>query len=301
MNLVICKLPKAGLGNQLFPLFKALVFAEKHGLKIIIIGYHQGNWKYYLKRTKVKRQYVGYFKFQKKIIGEYIDRFKSYFYLKKYLVISNPDINKNILKDNTVYVFSGVPHWNDYFLDLKENRDQVINLMNQILKPKILKIFDNSDYPIIGVHIRMGDFRKLKNGEDFKKVGAVRTPETYFIDIINKIRQVNGTDLPVSVFTDGYSNEFEELFKLNNIKIVEGNPDIIDILLLSKSKLIVTSAGSTFSCWSSFLSDAPVIMHPDHIHKPLRPENVNKNSYEGALLPNDINLLLEKNIKNIKN
>jgi hypothetical protein len=42
------------------------------------------------------------------------------------------------------------------------------------------------------------------------------------------------------------------------------------MLLLSKSKIIVISTGSTFSYWSGFLSNAPMIMHPDHIHARIR-------------------------------
>ena len=36
----------------------------------------------------------------------------------------------------------------------------------------------------IGLHIRMGDFRKLNVGEEFNG-GHVRTPESFFINIIN--------------------------------------------------------------------------------------------------------------------
>jgi len=38
MSIVVCELPKAGLGNQLFPLVKAAVFAELNGLPLIVTG-----------------------------------------------------------------------------------------------------------------------------------------------------------------------------------------------------------------------------------------------------------------------
>ena len=41
MSVVVCKLPQAGLGNWLFCLMKAKVFAEMYQLPLIIIGYHQ--------------------------------------------------------------------------------------------------------------------------------------------------------------------------------------------------------------------------------------------------------------------
>ena len=68
------------------------------------------------------------------------------------------------------------------------------------------------------------------------------------------------------------------------------------MLLLSKSKIIVTSAASTFSYWSGFLSEAPIIMHPDHIHKPIR-ANQPSALFEGPFDAN--NEILINQIKNI--
>ena len=152
---------------------------------------------------------------------------------------------------------------------------------------------------MIGVHIRMGDFRKLKQGEDFSRVGHVRTPEHYFIDAVNAIRKINGKKLPVSLFTDGYRHEFEEIFKLDNIEMIEGNADIVDLLLLSRSSILVAANGSTFSYWAGFLADAPLIKHPDHLYAAFRPDEINAQFYEGPLLHDNIDPLLEKNIRDI--
>jgi hypothetical protein len=149
-----------------------------------------------------------------------------------------------------------------------------------ITDENVMKVKNNHNNEI-GVHIRMGDFRKLNVGEEFKG-GHVRTPESYFINIINGIRHLFGEDIKVNVFTDGYKNEFETIFNLKNIEMIEGNNDLIDMLLLSKSKIIVISTGSTFSYWAGFLSNAPMIMHPDHIHASIRNINKNDNIFEGS-------------------
>ncbi len=73
MSVVVCKLPKAGLGNQLFPLMHAFVFAKLNNLPVIVTGYHQLKIGPYIRREKNKRQYKGYFTFQKNIAGEYRD------------------------------------------------------------------------------------------------------------------------------------------------------------------------------------------------------------------------------------
>jgi hypothetical protein len=282
MSLVVCKLPKAGLGNQLFPLMKAHVFAHLNNFPIIITGYHQFKIGPYLRGEKSKRNYKGYFNFQKNVFGELLDKWK----LKKNKNLqvcpehSLEKITDNEIAESKIYLYSEIPDWKDYFGDLKNYRGLVVNLFYSLISKSIKKNFFLQQAPCIGVHIRMGDFRKLKDGENFSKVGAVRTPENYFVDVIDNIRKIHGTKLPVSIFSDGKKEELKSVLEMENVSLVEGNPDIVDLILLSKSKIIVSSAASTFSYWAGFLSDAPVILHPDHINTKIRSD---KNLYEGAL------------------
>ena len=52
--------------------------------------------------------------------------------------------------------------------------------------------------------------------------------------------------------------------KLSNTKFFNSNSDLEDMLILSKSKIIITSCNSTFSYWAAFISNSPVITHPSH-------------------------------------
>jgi hypothetical protein len=301
MSVVICRLPKAGLGNQLFPLVKAAVFAELNEIPLIVTGYNQFRIGPYLRGEKVKRNYRNYFNFQKNSLAALFEKFSLWRY-RGYPEVAEPPIERlaNDRLSGKKFIFSSIPHWSDYFAGLKEHRDLAISLFRKMVRGTILSQAEARQAPCIGVHIRMGDFRKLAAGEDFKAVGAVRTPERYFMEIISSIREINGSKLPVSVFTDGYRKEFEELFSLENVQMVEGNTDIADLLLLSRSKLIVTSAGSTFSYWSGFLSEAPLVMHPDHLHETIRPAGVNEGWYEGPMFPDRPAELLKTNIMDIR-
>lgn len=298
MSIVVCKIPRAGLGNQLFPLMKAQVFAQLNRLPVIVTGYYQIKIGPYLRGEKNKRKYNGFFRFQKPLLLAIWERRKLLARHRNELlaepVVAN--IGAKFLKD-TWFVFSAMPNWVNYFDGLKENRALAIELFWKMIKPEIAVQVNALNAPCIGVHIRMGDFRALKEGEDFSTVGAVRTAENYFIDVINSIRELHGSSLPVAVFTDGHKKELASILSLQNVALVEGNSDLVDLLLLSRSKIIVTSAGSTFSYWSAFLSDAAVIMHPDHLHQSLRPDETNEKRYEGPL--DFENELLLKNIKAI--
>lgn len=300
MSLVVCRLPKAGLGNQLFPLVKAAVFARLNELPLSVVGYHQFKIGPYLRREKTKRNYSGYFSFQRGWLGESLQRAKLATY-GNYQTVSEPPVETlsgEAIK-KTKFQFSAIPHYNDYFAGLREHRELALTGFREMLSRPVARRVEDLEAPCIGVHIRMGDFRKLRAGEDFGSVGAVRTPEDYFAGLIEKIRAINGRDLPVSVFTDGYKQEFQRLFNMKKVSMVEGNADIVDMLLLSRSKLIITSAGSTFSYWSAFLSNAPVIMHPDHLHAPVRPDEVNRHWYEGPFDPTGPDKILMGNIKGL--
>ena len=143
MSLVVCKLPKAGLGNQLFPLMKAKIFAHLNDLPIIVTGYHQLKIGPYLRGEKSKRNYNRYFNFQKNIFGELSDQRR----LKKnegLPICSEHElekINENENAQLTIYLYDKIPHWNNYFSELKNFREVTIGLFFDSITQNIKKKF----------------------------------------------------------------------------------------------------------------------------------------------------------------
>lgn len=294
MSLVHCQLPSAGLGNQLFPLLKAGVFAGLNDLPLTVTHYHRLRIGPYLRGERSKRNYNHYFKFQQPVWGEAFDKWAVRRKYKSHTLVEEPDLQLTPGAEKTLYRFSKIPHWNNYFHQLRDHRPLAISVLMDMIRPEILARLDRLTPPQVGIHIRMGDFRRLTPGENFAKVGTVRTPEEYFVGIIQQIRGAVSKAVPVHIFSDGRRQELDRIFQLPNVELVEGNPDIIDMLLLSRSKIIVTSAGSTFGYWAGFLSEAPIIMHPDHIHQPVRGGEALLGLYEGPL--NDAALACIKSI-----
>lgn len=64
----------------------------------------------------------------------------------------------------------------------------------------------------------------------------------------------------MTVFTDAEVYKLPEIMRLENIHRSENKPDILDILLMSRSQVLILSQSSTFSYWSAFLSDALVVL-----------------------------------------
>jgi hypothetical protein len=282
-NIVLCNLPKAGLGNQLFPLMHARLFSELNGLPLIVLGYNQLSIGPYVRREKKKRRYGNYFKFQKDVLSEYLDWLKVRRLKRKYNLVHEPPVEKVQSKElgNTMFIFEQIPDSQDYFKRLKGYRTEVSALLYSMINPWLLDCLERQEPHVIGIHARMGDFSKLAKGEIYKS-GHVRVPEEYFIKTVKLLREISACCLPVAVFTDGFREEFREIFYLKGIEMVEQNPDIVDLLLLSRSKIIIPTHGSTFSMWAAFLSDAIIIFNFPYPNL-IRPDSLRETLYEGVL------------------
>src|SRR5262249_41728741 len=97
------------------------------------------------------------------------------------------------------------------------------------------------------------------------------TPDFYFRDQISWLREAAGRNVPITIFSDGNDEELRFALELPNIVRARAPNDVIELLLMSRARVIVASAGSSFSDWAGYLSEGGFIRHPDHIHAPIRP------------------------------
>ena len=273
------RLPNAGLGNMLFIWARALVYAHLSGSRLIVSPWTKLKVGPLLRGESHRRWYRGYFKQM-----DNTHRLVRWWVLLTYPRVNEPsfEFSQCSLPSRALYVFSTIPHWRDYFGSIRDYREFVRTKLYESVSDRHLEALARAEPPIVGVHVRCGDFRVLSPGEDFAKVGLVRTPLSYFQDVIRSIRVIHGSDVPVTVFSDGHDEELAALLAMPNIQRAAPNCDIVDLLLLSRSGLVVASAGSTFGYWAGFLADSPLILHPDHIHAPFRPDDINERFYEGG-------------------
>ena len=276
-DIVVAKLPNAGLGNKLFVWGAAFIFAKQNNLPLYIIGLNRIHLGPFLRNEKVKRLYYGQFKRQKTEI-------KLLYWKHKFRgtsIIYEPKIGQMKSNYPTQFIFNTIPSWRDYFGNLNQDRIALINEFNVLLSKKVTdRLSIHTTLPAIAIHIRMGDFKTLQDGKDFKLESATRTPLHYFKQCLLKIREKFSYQIKATIFTDGYKEEVQELLAIENVEFHEADLDVVDLLLLSKSKVIVTSAHSSFSEWAGFLSEAAIIRHPDHIHSRIR---IEEDLFEGTI------------------
>ncbi|MCB0429368.1 MAG: alpha-1,2-fucosyltransferase [Flavobacteriales bacterium] len=277
---VFAKLPRAGLGNKLLVWARAYAFACRHNLPLYTFNWttlHLGPW---LRREKHKRYYRTYFKDPE---GANRNRFLWARLAGK--LIPEPDMETPVdAVQKQVFVFSRVLYWQHAFDGLKPYREQIRQYMGKhLVADSILMQLANAPTPVVAVHIRMGDFRRIPEGESMQGNHNARTPLSYFSQMIHAIRSVAGSDLPVTLFSDGYDDELKEILQIPDVQRATPMSDIAELLLMSRSKVIVPSASSTFSLWAGFLSDAILFQHPDHYLRSIRPEASNEKHWEGAV------------------
>jgi hypothetical protein len=301
-RLVYPKLPKSGLGNMLLVWARAVLFAEINKLPIVSPNWGKIHIGPYLRGERDKRYYGNLFVNQ--------DCLSIFQYLMtkfgKQELYSNPAISKIELttsdtraKQTSVFVFDRIPHWSDYFVDLKEFQPLIKQKLLAIVRKPVLETIVNNPAPEISIHARMSDFRKVQPGEDFTRLGNARTPMDWYISVINAIRKIAGYDIPVTIFSDGSDRELGELLQLDRVSRSSAASALSDMLTLSKSKLLIASSGSTFSGWASYLGECTTVWHPAHFHAGVFSSKAGQTVFEGGFDPESkiIPDLLVSNIK----
>ena len=287
------RLPRAGLGNKLLVWGRAVIFARLSDLPLWVTGFNKIRIGPIL-RGERSRYYFRQFSHGS---GDLCRRWlRALLFLPR---VIEPAVAPRAKSKGELYVFQQSPHWSDYFAGIREHRHVIQTELPRWISQSIRSAVEDSAPPVISVHVRCGDFRELRANENFARVGLVRTPLQYFDDAIQLIRSVAGRDLPVTIFSDGAKEDIAQLLRLPNVQKSPTRAALADLLVMSRSRIIIPSAGSTFSYWAAFLSEAAVMLHPQHIHSPMRPSEVNQLFYEGPTPSNqsDCPVLLRENIQ----
>ena len=270
------RLPYAGLGNKLLVWARAFVFAQLNCLPLVVSGWSQPHPRSLLRGNGL-RFYWNYFRRTREVSwGK-----RAYIRWSGSIVREPPVGEVSALAEATVYEFSNVPDWMDYFKGLKGYPSMIRAGLSNILTDVRRREFERAARPVVAMHIRMGDFRPWRPEEDFRAVGAVRTPLDYFSGLIGGIREVHGSQLPVTIFSDGDDGALGELLEIPRVEMAGRHSAITDMLLMAASRVLVTSAGSTFGYWGGFLGEGALIMHSRHVYEPIRAPEVNRRFYEG--------------------
>ena len=241
----------AGLGNKLFPWSRAIVIAEKFNYDLIDpiwlsprgAGITRGGINYAKALGK-----IWLFKNFKNRDND-ISFFKN-FDFKKYQRVNNlDDAIKFMHKERKVNLkFT----WNTChnFEDLYDYRTLILENLFMITRKKSMAVIDKyNNEKFIGLNIRTGkDFINKGSG----RKGYFLTDIDWFVSALVNSRKMLG-NIPALVISDGGPRDLEKILKLPDVSLLKSTNAIEDLLILTKSEVLLGSGNSSFSAWASFL------------------------------------------------
>ncbi len=247
-------LGREGLGNLLVPWAKAEVFSKEHGVPMLAPQWTQPKVGPLLRGERDKRYYLGLLDNSGYIRG-----------IRKQLILASatkiPGEKFAGANGKQVVFFRGCEGG---LTGLGEHQALVRARLEAILAPRIKQLLQTPETYEITAHVRRGDrpprpFGSPFRGDDDWIPGM---PDEWFINCINSIRQSVGRSVPVRIFSDAKPGQIDRILSLPNIDLAPPNPSIVDMFLMSRAKVLITTGTSTFSAWSSFLGGALTIYYP---------------------------------------
>ena len=162
----------------------------------------------------------------------------------------------------TAWLFRGIPWYEDYFVRLRGSESILRKGFFEMLRPNVAEEASETAAPLVAVHVRRGDFCIARD----------LTENNYFVKAIDQIRKSAGKTLPVTVFSDAEDDQLIDILQLPNVQRHPNGNDVLDLITMSKARIIVTSLHSTYGYWAGFLSEAAIVLDPRHGDSRIRAE-----------------------------
>jgi hypothetical protein len=253
---------RAGLGNMLFPWARAEVFRMRHGVAMLAPQWTQPKIGPLLRGEKDKRYYTGLFD---NAHSDYVRGLRKYLILSRSKRVAQAEAEAFIASregehGRHVVVFSG---WEGWFNGLVEHRAFVSRRLGEILSARIKDRLASipTDYEI-AAHVRRGDMPVMPFGAPFRKEQLGGAPNEWFVNCIRSVRAIVGENARVKIISDGTNEQIRPILALPNVTRARENPSIVDMFLLSRARVLITTCSSSFSAWGSYLGGMPTIWYP---------------------------------------
>lgn len=276
------QLPRSGLCNKLLIWAGALVWSHKHQVNLIVKGWFHLPIGSMLRFENKKRYYSNFF-----ISNSKWTIFPAIKFRNSTTITS---IDSPLLGDENYFRYKSEAYIKD-FTKLAPYHNLIVQSFFKLIRPTILMKAESIQPPFIAVHIRKGDFVKIGFAIELD----------YYVNAIHQLRSKFENTPHVVVFSDGFEHELAEVLNLTNVSLFPTENDLIDLLVMSKTKILITAYESSYSYWAAFISNAVVLHHPKATVVQSRPVVINNNLYEGVFpLNSHWPSLLESNISALK-
>jgi len=229
-----------GLGNRLWPWSRCKIFSRDHNAKMLA-----PSW-FHFRTAPFRMGGIDYGKSLRKILLyknfvsvheiKGICKYKIKLSTKKLAEIELNDYDK----ENKLIVFEG---YGDFFGGLLGNREFIFNELLTITNKRDKLIYKN--YPPYDIALN------IRTGNDFPH----KSPIKWYVSLLIELKKIR-PQLICKIISDGKEKDLKPLIEIEGVELVHSRSAILDLLILTKAKLIIGSGGSSFTAWGSFLSGA---------------------------------------------
>jgi hypothetical protein len=256
-----------GLGNRLLPWARCLVFAQVNHARMLAPHWLRLNHRPLLRGGLDPKSYLS----QIALAGLFVPGSASVSGPMRlwgehtYHKIAEPEAFDVVfdLRDTgrqPLIEFRGVK---DNFARLYPWKKLIYRDLRAITRGAWLKVADTYPQPLIAINVRRArDFPEPGPESMRSPTGPVRTPVSWYVDSLRRIRERIGFPVPALVVSDGTEQDLRGLLGLDNVRLVHPRSAISDLLILSRARVLLAAGGSTFSAWASFLGGMPTISFP---------------------------------------
>ena len=266
------KICRAGLGNNLIIWARAELFAREHNLPLIAPRWSVFKIGPILRREKDWRLYGSLF-----TAGDGIAGLKRWLLFRRATIVGESSVESPLVveqpgsriiefsyysaRPDGVYKFVQM---GEFFAPLIAHADFLKKRLATIVAPEHQRVVDSLfNEPFIGIHFRRGDKPPLEGGKLYPPDTDHPTlPTEWYVAALKDTRAKLGYDAPAIVFTDGRPEQTAPLTSLPNVRVAPPNNALVDLLLMAKSKIFISTLSSSFSAWAAMLAKIPNIHYP---------------------------------------
>jgi hypothetical protein len=188
----------------------------------------------------------------------------------------------------TVVRFDSYLPW---FRGLLAYREHVARRLREILSARASAMAGQTpEGLVVGVHIRRGDMRVMRPGQRFdEKEWAWSMPEEWYLGAIRRVRAIAGGDVPVVLFSDATDEQLAPFLRLPEVRRAPRAPAVVDLIRMSRARVLITTGTSSFSTWGVFLGGMPSVWYPGLHGRWLREDGEQEPGGLGAMFETDYN------------
>ena len=240
------ELPHSGLANKLFTWGRCKVFSSIHNVPMLATRWEQWTLGPLLRGELDLRWYRGLFQpSPSEIRAIKCTKFK--FTMPRLAEPAQLNDRTYSKRQRGIVLFRGRT---GFFAPLNGWHVYLRQELYSTVQQQHLRLLRSIDTAPIGIHIRCGDFPAEE-----------QTPVNWFVGALRHIREELGGSARAYVCSDASTRHLEPLLNEEGVELIRNNA-LVELLLLSRSKILLASAGSTFSAWAAFLGQMPCIWRP---------------------------------------